>query len=215
MTKLLLILGSGGHAAVLVDILQMQKREIQGVVSPDIDSCRHIFDELKHYSQDDDVLSFASESIRLVNGVGSLPGNNLRTKLYQQFESKGYEFETVIASTAVVSNYAEIGQGVQVMEGAIINSGAKIGENTIINTGAIVEHDCIIGAHNHIAPGAVLSGQVLTADHVHIGTGACIMQCISIGEHVVVGIGAIVTEDVPSVHIVFGHRMKMSKKWVE
>ncbi len=53
-----------------------------------------------------------------------------------------YQFETVIAPSAIVSEYAELGYGVLVMDGAIIN------------TGTIVEHDCNIGAHNHIAQGS-------------------------------------------------------------
>ena len=208
----LLILGAGGHAAVLVDILFSCDRKLSGIVSPEMDSYRQIFDGIKHYSSDDDVLLFTKDSVRLVNGVGSLPNNDLRTQLYQQFEMKGYQFETVIAPSAIVSDYAEVGEGVQVMQGAIINAGAKIGNNTIVNTGAIVEHDCHIGAHNHIAPGVVLSGQVVTADHVHIGTGANIKQCISIGEHAVISMGAAVYKNVPSGHNIYGCRMKMSKK---
>jgi sugar O-acyltransferase (sialic acid O-acetyltransferase NeuD family) len=212
MDQPLLILGAGGHASVLVDILQRSGYKLLGIVSPEVDNCRRVFDGIKHYGNDDDVLLFTKDSIRLVNGVGSLPNNSIRTQLYQQFEKKGYQFETVIAPSAIVSKYVQLGYGVQVMERAIINAGTKIGNNTIINTGAIVEHDCHIGAHNHIAPGVVLSGQVVTADHVHIGTGAKIMQCISIGEHAVIGMGATVYENVPSGYIVYGCRMKMSKK---
>jgi len=212
-TQPLLILSAGGHASVLVDILLQHGRKIVGVVSPDnIDGDRRVFDGLKHYGSDDDVSLFSKDSIGLVNGMGSLPNNDLRSQLFQQFEIKGYQFETVIAQSAIVSEYAELGQGVQVMEGVIINSGAKIGNNTIINTGAIIEHDCSIGSHSHIAPGVVLSGQVVTGDHVHIGTGANIMQCVSIGDHVVIGIGATVYKSVPSAHIVYGCQMKMSKK---
>lgn len=208
----LLILGAGGHASVLVDILLRHERKILGIVSPDKGSDRRVFNGLKRYGSDDDVSLFSKDSILLVNGIGSLPKNSLRSQLYQQFDMKGYQFETVIAQSAIVSEYAELGQGVQIMERAIINSGAKIGNNTIINTGAIIEHDCIIGAHNHIAPGVVLSGQVVTAEHVHIGTGANIMQCVSIGDHTVIGMGAAVYKNVPSGHIVYGCRMKMSKK---
>lgn len=212
MNQPLLILGAGGHASVLVDILLRCGHKLSGVVSPEMDNCWGVFDGIKYYGNDEDVLLFTKDSIRLVNGVGSLPNNSIRTQLYQQFEKKGYQFETVIAPSAIVSDYVQLGHGVQVMEGAIINAGVKIGNNTIINTGAIIEHDCNIGAHNHIASGVVLSGQVVTSDHAHIGTGANIMQCISIGEHAVIGMGAAVYKNVPSGYIVYGCRMKMSKK---
>ena len=101
-----------------------------------MDNCRQVFDGIKHYGNDEDVLLFTKDNIQL----------------YQQFKMKGYQFETVIAPSAIVSEYAELGCGVQVMDGVIIN------------TGIIVEYDCNIGSHNHIAPGVVLSGQVITSD---------------------------------------------------
>ena len=106
MTKPLLILGSGGHASVLVDILLQQNRTIVGVVSPSIESKSLVFANIPHFLNDDDVLNFNSTEIKLVNGIGSLPGAPLRAKLFERFTGYGYEFETIIASSSSVSRFS-------------------------------------------------------------------------------------------------------------
>jgi len=209
LNKPLVILGAGGHAAVLMDTLKQKNAEVLGLVSPELDSHRAVLQGIPHYLQDDDVLIFSPEDVRLVNGLGSLPGNKLRAKLFTQFSALGYQFETVVAKSALISPYAELGHGVQIMPGAIIQAGAVIGANTIINTGAIIEHDCVIGAHNHIAPGVTLSGGVVTKEYVHIGTGASVIQGIRLDEHVVVSAGVGVTKSIPAAHTVFNGRICM------
>lgn len=194
--KPLIVLGAGGHAAVLVDILKQQKREIIAIVTPDLMQRVPIFDGIKVISQDDDVLKFEPEAILLVNGIGSMPGSKVREDIYKNFIDKGYYFETVVSDNAVVSDYAVLQNGAQVMAGAIIQTGAAIGANSIINTSAIIEHDCKIDCHNHIAPAATLSGSVKTGPRVHIGTGANIIQLVTIGADVVIGAGTTITKDV-------------------
>lgn len=206
LNKPILLLGAGGHASVLADILRQQGATIAGLVSPEMVPARQTLAGLRHFRSDDDVLAFDNNEYLLVNGIGSLPGQGLRFSLYRKFIAAGYRFASVVAGSAVVSPYAMLGEGVQIMPGAIIQAGAIIGDNTIINTGAIIEHDCRIGADNHVAPGVTVSGQVETAANVHIGTGASIIQCIRIAEHAVIGAGAVVTRDVPAHHTIYPAR---------
>jgi sugar O-acyltransferase (sialic acid O-acetyltransferase NeuD family) len=194
--KPVIVLGAGGHAAVLIDILKQQKRNIVAIVSPDLTQKGPVFDGIEVLLQDKDVLKFEPETITLINGIGSIPGNKLRENLYKDFIDKGYHFETVVSDNAIVSHYAILADGVQVMAGAVIQVGTSIGANCIVNTSAIIDHDCEIGRHNHIAPGATLSGGVVTGDGVHIGTGANIIQLITVGADVVVGAGTTITKDV-------------------
>jgi sugar O-acyltransferase (sialic acid O-acetyltransferase NeuD family) len=207
VSKPLLIIGSGGHASVLVDILRQQNREILGVISPDKHIRRKVFEHLHHFTCDEDVLKFDKKEVRLVNGIGSLPRQLLRSHIFQRFSDLGYKFETVVASSAIVSKYAELYEGAQVMAGAIIQTGAVIGVNSIINTGAIVEHDCNIGSYNHIAPGVTLSGQVQTEDNVHIGTGASVIHLIIIGKNSVIGAGSTITKNVADNIVCFPARI--------
>ncbi len=206
MDKRFFLLGAGGHASVLADILKQNKLIISGLFCPDIDFARAVLFGIPIFENEDEIFEYQCNTVSIINGVGSLPGSNLRTKLFNKFTEQGYSFQQVISKHSFISDFATLGQGVQVMPGAIIQPGAVIGDNTIINTGAIIEHDCIIGKHNHVAPGTTLSGQVSTGDNVHIGSGATVIQGVSIGNEVVIAAGAIITKYVESGKTVFGAR---------
>lgn len=200
------MLGAGGHAGVLIELLRQNGRDIKGIVAPTIEPSRPVLRGLSHFVADDDVLNFDPAEVELVNGIGSLPGSALRGSVYRKFATLGYHFSTVISQSAVVSDYVALGEGVQILPGAIVQCGASIGDNTIINSGAIVEHDCRIGEHNHLAPGVTLSGNVRTGNSVHLGTGAVVIQGVAIGADAVVGAGATLTRDVPAGATILGFR---------
>lgn len=195
MNKPVYVVGSGGHAAVLIDELRRQSREIAALVAPSMPT-RQILQKLKVILSDEEFFGSCLAPFDLVNGVGSLPGRNSRHDVYQFYNARGLCFSTVIAQSAVVSPFAKLGEGVQIMPGAIVQAGASVGEHTIINTGAVVEHDCVIGSHNHISPRATLCGHVTTGDFVHIGAGATLIQNVVVGSRAVVGAGAVACKDV-------------------
>lgn len=201
-----LILGGGGHAAALAEILIKQKKTIIGIVAPDILAGIKIFDSVPQYLNDDDVLKFSVDQVLLVNGIGAMPRQTLRKKIYTRFSELGYTFATIIADSAEVSDYSNIGCGAQVMNNCVVNIGTVIAENTIINTSSSVDHDCNIGAHCHLAPGATLSGQVIIEDNAHIATGVNVINNITIGENAIIGVGANITKAIPSNSIVYGAR---------
>ena len=203
MNKSKVILGSGGHASVLVDILQQKGIALDAVISPQMEQLRAIFKGIAIIAEDVFTSKPRPDFFSLINGLGSIPGNTLRFELYQKYIGLGFSFYTVTSPYAVISDHAELAMGVQVMPGAIIQIGAYVGENSIINSGAIIEHDCRIGNHNHIAPSATLCGGVVTGKNVHVGTGATVIQGVHLDDGVVVAAGAIVNKDVPKNHIIY------------
>lgn len=192
--KPLVLIGGGGHASVLADILLDQGREILAVISLNSLSSRAVFSGLAHLTQDEEVNRFSPDSVRLVNGIGMMPRSMLRQRVNQQFLELGYQFETVIASDAHVSRFAIINSGVQILSGARVQTGAVIGEHTIVNSEALIEHDCQIGAYNHIAPRAILCGSVCTHESVYIGANATVIQGLALEYQSMVGAGAILLQ---------------------
>ncbi|OQW71594.1 MAG: sugar acetyltransferase [Proteobacteria bacterium ST_bin11] len=206
MSKPVILLGSGGHAKVLLNILRRCDFEIIGVTDPARTNGEHWLG-CKILGDDLAVHAFSYKEVLLVNGLGSLPRDGgLRRKVFDRFTALGYQFLTVMDPSALVADQAGLAPGVQVMAGALIQLGAIIAENCIINSGAIVEHDCRIGRHVHIAPGAIMSGGVELGDDVHIGTGAILIQGIRIGNGSVIGAGSVVTQDVGEKKIVYPPR---------
>ncbi|WP_257574921.1 acetyltransferase [Shewanella algae] len=190
----IVMIGGGGHASVLADILVSQGREILAVVSPDDIRQRSVFKGMTQLRNDDDVFAFHKNEVLLVNGIGMMPKSDVKRKINEHFLSLGYQFETVIADSAFVSSKSIIEPGAQILPMAIVQTGATVGRHTVVNTGALVEHDCCIGAYNHIAPKATLCGQVKTEDNVYIGAGSTIIQGISIGRGSIVGAGASINQ---------------------
>lgn len=208
MTKPIIMLGSGGHAAVIADIIQQLDYTLIAVVSPSSER-RSLFSGIQHFDSDDDILQFSNDEVKLVNGLGALPGQSLRHQLFDHFTQLNYQFESVVSPYAMLSQYTTIGAGAQILTGAIIQTGSIVGCGTIINSGAIIEHDCHIGTNCHIAPGATICGGVCIGEYSHIAPGANIIQGISIGKNCVVSAGATVTKDMPDNSIAYGYRSKI------
>jgi sugar O-acyltransferase (sialic acid O-acetyltransferase NeuD family) len=191
------IVGGGGHAKVLIDMLRLRSMKILGIT--DTDSIRIGNDVLGiSVLGNDEVLSgYAPESLLLVNGVGSIHLPKTRMTVFEKFKERGFTFATVIHPAAVVAADVVLGEGVQIMAGAVIQPGSRIGMNTIVNTKASVDHDCLIGNHVHLSPGTTLSGGVHIGDVVHLGTGATVIQGVTIGRNSLIGAGSVVVTDVP------------------
>lgn len=210
MTKPLVMIGAGGHAAVLAEILLERNRQLIAVVSPDLIKENSPLFGVTQISSDEELLTiYSPQDVELVNGLGSIPRNNIRSKLSTFFTEKGYTFARVISPKAILSNFLTLEEGVQIMPGAVIQVNTVVGKNSIINTGAIVEHDCTIGVNNHIAPGVTLSGGVITDSDVHVGTGANIIQGIHIGQAAVVGAGTTISRNVPAGQVLIPARSRI------
>lgn len=199
----IVMIGGGGHASVLAEILLQQDRKILAVISlEDISECS-VFKGIKHLRNDSDVLTFNKDQVLLVNGIGLMPKSNLKRNINEYFLSLGYRFETVISDSALVSPSAVIESGVQILSAVIINAGSKIGAHTIINTAALVEHDCDIGSYNHLSPRCVLCGQVNTKINVFIGANATVLNNVSIGNNSIVGAGCTIRKRIDDNDIVY------------
>lgn len=184
------ILGGGGHASVLAEICIEQGRQILAVVSPEPALTRQIFQGLRHFTNDDEVLQFSVHEIELVNGVGGLPGSELRRQLAAKFSELGYRFATIVSPSAIVSSTASLGEGVQVLTRATINTGASVGAHSVINSCSLIEHDCTVESFVLVAPSATICGGAIVRDGAQIGPCSVVAQGVDIGAYSVVGAGA-------------------------
>lgn len=198
--KPVIMLGNGGHAKVLTEILLYQGRKIIGYTAP----CEKNICNIKYLGTDESVRNFDPYEIELVNAIGSTSSTSLREKLFYEFKSKGYFFSSVIHPSSIIDSTVKLGEGVQIMAGSVIQPFVEIADNTIINTSSSIDHECRIGKHCHISPGTTLSGGVLVGDGTHIGVGTTVIQNIKIGKNVLVGAGSLVIKDITDDKIVYG-----------
>lgn len=200
-TRPLVILGAGGHAKVLLSLIQAAGLEVLGVSAPEL-----VEQGLENWRGvpvltlfDDNLNAFPPENIALVNGVGN---QTVRHGLFEKFKAQGYFFPVLIHPQAWVDASVVLDEGAQVMAGAVIQADACIGKNVIINTRASVDHDCAIGDHVHIAPGAILCGHVQVKQNAFIASGATVITGICVGENAVAGAGASIVRDIAPGHVI-------------
>lgn len=196
--KNVIVLGSGGHASVLIDAMRAQGVEPRGITDP---TRKGKFWNIEILGPDEVIFESSVVEVNLVNGLGNRasragPGLEARTALYTRWANAGYVFPVVQHPAATVSRSVHLGHGSQVMAGAVVNAFARTGHNIIINTRAVVEHDCQIGPHCHIAPGAILCGGAWIGAGCHIGAGAIVLGGVRVGDGSVVAAGAVVSKDV-------------------
>ncbi|WP_285397573.1 acetyltransferase [Lysinibacillus sp. fls2-241-R2A-57] len=194
MSKPIIIIGNGGHASVLTEILLTHGEKMLGFTAPTIEKNQF---SLPYLGNDEVVFKYSPSDIELVLGVGMVQPSPLRRKIFQYFFDRGYKFKSIIHSSAIVAPSVKLGQGVQIMAGVIIQTNTEIADNTIINTGALIDHDCRIEQHVHIAPGSQLSGAIHVQQGAHIGTGVTIIQGILIGSNCLIGAGSVVVKNIP------------------
>jgi len=207
----LLILGGGGHASVVADILKSV--EYQELLSSAAVLDAGLFEGEKQTSfglpvvGNDEFLQRAKTEgfARFVVAVGGGIDSQKRKALFDRAVEAGLSPLTLVHPLAVVSQSAKLGPGTTVMPKSVVNANSRVGANAIINTSAVVEHDCSIGDHVHVAPRACLLGGVAVEDLAFVGAGSVIRQGLKIGEGAVVGCGAVVVKDVPSGATVYGN----------
>ncbi|WP_018702967.1 acetyltransferase [Anaeromusa acidaminophila] len=203
--KPVILLGAGGHAKVLADLLLSQGKQIIGVTDVDKNLYgKNAFFDIPVLGPDETVLQYNPDSVGLVNALGSIRATNTREKLFQCFYSQGYLFPNLIHPTAFMGKDVQLGSGVQLMAGAYLQTGVKIADNVIVNTGALVEHDCVLAAHAHIASRAVLAGGVFVGERSHVGAGAVVIQGVNIGRDCTIAAGAAIVKNVVDASVVAG-----------
>lgn len=191
----LIIVGAGGHAAVVADALLAAGEAVLGFTDADPALHGRTLCGLPVLGDDSALAAYAPQAVALVNGIGSIGGEPLRREVQQRLAAQGWQFAAVRHPSALVSPFARLGTATQLLAGCIVQPGAGIGDGAIVNTAAVVEHDVLVGAWTHVAPRALLCGGVRVGAGSLVGAGAVIRQGLSLGAATLVGAGAVVVAD--------------------
>lgn len=190
------ILGAGGHAASVADVLVGSGARVLAVAG----QSQALWD-VPVLPSDDEALQLASaEGAALALGVGE---STTRLALCRWVPDRSL-LRPALSRFATCSDRAALGDGVVIHHHAHVGPGARLGDAVIVNTGAVVEHDVHIGDAVHVAPGAYLLGGAVVGSRTLIGSGARVLPGVAVGEDATVGAGAVVADDVPSGCIVVG-----------
>ena len=203
MSKKLTIVGASGHGKVIADIAE-QLGFIVNFYDDAYPSKTHI-EHWPIYGSCADLIALNNvDNKHIIDVVVAIGNNDIRQQKIQLLQQNGFNLITLIAPTAVISQYATIAQGSVVFAGAIINAFSKIGMGCIVNTAAVVEHDCVIDDFTHICPNVALAGGVIVGSKSWVGIGSQVRQLITIGDNCLIGAGSTVVKNIPNKVTVFG-----------
>jgi len=200
----ILVVGAGGHAKVVLDVLRAMGMPVAGVTDPQRPP-GDLFEGVPCLGDDGAWADLFRSGLR--EAIVAVGDNARRRAAAAELRSLGFRLENALHPSALISPSARLGTGIAAMPGAIVNAASTIGDDVILNTAATVDHDCRIGAGAHVAPGAHLAGYVTVGEGVLIGVGAVVGRGrqLAIGDSAIVGSGAVVFTDVPPGATVVGN----------
>lgn len=203
MDKKLILIGGGGHCKSVIEVAESAGYSILGILDRPEEIGKKVLD-YEIIGVDDDIPRYVNQA-EFVITIGFIKNPALRIRLYEKVLQDGGKLATLVASTAYVSKYAQIGQGTVIMHKAFVNAGAIIGNNVIINTFANIEHDTHIGNQCHISTGTMVNGDCQIGDNCFIGSQSVLANAISVCSDVIIGAGSLIRKSINQAGIYSGN----------
>lgn len=183
----MIILGAGGHALEVFDILRSMD-QLEGLEIYDQDQSKTVFH--KSYT-----VVHAAEELKSKSFCLGIGNPTSRKGLYEYFSNRGLRLFALRGEHTVISPSALVEEA-DVFHSCFIGPKTHIARGCMINTGAQVHHEVSLGEFTVINPGALILGAVQIGAMCSIGAGAKILPGITIGNQVTVGAGAVVIRNV-------------------
>lgn len=189
MSEPLLLIGCGGHALSLIDIVESSDRwHVMGLVGMP----EHVGETVLGYSvlgSDQDLSSLRQQCNHALVAVGQIGLSSQRQRLTAELARLEFVMPVLISGHAHVSRHAQVCAGTSVGHGAIVNAGAYVGHHCIVNSKALIEHEAVIGDYCHISTGALVNGRVKLGSCSFIGSGAQLREGLSLPTGTVISAG--------------------------
>jgi len=205
MTENIIVVGSSGHARVVIDIVEREGRcRIVGL----LDASRAAGERTLGYEvlgRETDLALLASRHA-IAGVIVAIGDNAVRASSVARLEAlcPGLSFSRAVHPGARIARDVSIGDGTVVMAGASVNPCCRIGRHCILNTNCSLDHDSVMEDFASLAPGVSTGGNCHIGAHSAVGIGATLIQGIQVGPHTVIGAGAIVLKSVPAFKVAYG-----------
>lgn len=210
MMRPLILVGGGGHCKSVIDAADSAGYNILGI----LDVPENVGNEIlgiKVIGTDNDIPYFVDESDFIIT-VGFIKNPLVRIRIYNTIKKYGGVLGNVMASTAHVSKFAQIGTGISIHHFANVNAGVVLGDDIILNTHSNIGHDVIVGSHTHISTGVMVCGECRIGQRCFIGSQSVIRNGISICDDAIIGTGSVIVKDITQPGIYVGQPAVLLKK---
>lgn len=188
------VVGSGGHAKVIIDTLRAAGTyEVAGLLD---DDPRRLGASVLGIAVRDRASPESVARLGIEHAILAVGANRARAEIASRLAGL-VSWAVAIHPRAYLAPGVRIGAGTVVFAGAVVQPDSTIGTHVILNTSSSVDHDCVIGNFAHVAPGVHLAGGVAIGEGSLLGIGGNVLPGCSIGPWVTIGAGALVVQDVP------------------
>ncbi|MCP4139323.1 MAG: acetyltransferase [Chloroflexi bacterium] len=209
----ILILGAGGHAKVIVDIIELEaKYNVVGILDQD----PKIIEPILGYpllGKEENLPKLIKEYA--IKGIIIAIGDNfIRSRAAARIKENYPElsFPSAVHPKTIIARDVKIGEGTVIMAGVSVNAGSVLGDFCILNTNSILDHDSSLGNFSSLAPGVTVGGDCQIGNHSAVGIGATLLHGIKIGEHSVIGAASLVNKSIPPYTVAYGLPAKEIRK---
>lgn len=201
----ILIVGSAGHAKVVIDIVQQQARYAVAGLLDRFRAVGEMTAGIPVVGGEEDLPALV-ESLGIRGLIVAIGDNHVRATVAARVSElcPALPFVSAIHPRASVAPSALLGAGTVVAAGATINPDARVGAHCIVNTQASLDHDCSMGEGASLAPGVLVGGGCQIGRQSAIGIGAVLKHGVTIGEYAVVGAGSLVLHSLQSQVVAYG-----------
>jgi sugar O-acyltransferase (sialic acid O-acetyltransferase NeuD family) len=207
MAQPLIILGTGGNALDILDVVEAINRAADTwSVTGFLDDSRAPGSRYEGY----EILGGLRDAARhtgclFLNAIGGDKSYRKRPDIIAHTKLEPARFATIVHPLAAVSGRAALGPGVCVNAGAVVGGRAAVAAHVWLGAGCVIGNNATVGEFAMISARVVLSAFARVNPAAYLGAGACVRQRVTIGERALVGLGAVVINDVAPETTVVGN----------
>ena len=201
----IVVFGAGGHAKVVIDVVQKQGRfGIEAIYDDDRNKL-----DLFGYPIVHDMGQVRRLEVR--RGIIAIGHNWTRFLMLGRIQEAipDFTFISAVHPFTSLGRNVRLGEGTVVMAGCCINPETLIGSHCIINTHASLDHENVVKDFANVSPGVITGGKVTLEEYCFVGLGAKIIENIRIGAHTIIGAGATVVSSIPEKNLAFGNPCRL------
>ncbi len=148
-----LLLGNGGHARVVKDLVERRNARVV-----------HVFNDDTEYD------ACCEPGLPLLIAIGN---NAVRKKIVEKVK---HTMPVLIHPSAQVAADVIIGSGTIILANAVIQAGAKIGKHCLVNANVVIDHEAEVGDFVNIYPNVYIGGAATIRDLISIDPGTIIAR---------------------------------------
>jgi sugar O-acyltransferase (sialic acid O-acetyltransferase NeuD family) len=202
VTQSLVLLGRGGHASEILQIVEESRDPGLHVVAAAVDGD---FVGAPRPGMPDLVVLDELSVLRAASYVGAVGSGRLRERFGRAADAAGLTpFPRLVHPLSSGISAVTDATGLVAFPFVAVGPNVRVGSHVHLGRSSSVGHDCRLADYVTLMPGAVVSGTCVVGPYATIGANATVLGGLTIGAGAMIGAGAVVTRDVPEGAVVAG-----------